>query len=717
MKKYLPACFALFISSSLFAQETNFTDTTVLSTVQVSSVLATDKMPVTKTNLTKAQIQKNNVGQDLPFLLNQTPAVVINSDAGNGIGYTGIRIRGSDASRINVTLNGIPYNDAESQGSYFVDLPDIASSTAGIQIQRGVGTSTNGAGAFGGSIHVNTNELITKPGIQLNNAAGSYNSFKNTLVLNSGLVGKHFTFDARASRISSDGYVDRASTNLKSLYESVAFVDIKNTVRLNLIHGKEKTYQSWNGVTESQLINDRTYNSAGTDKPGEPYDNETDNYKQTHVQLFYTHNFSKELKADVAAYYTHGEGYYEQYKTDARLNSYGLPILVTGTDTTRQTDLVRRLWLNNDLVGTIFSLQYKKGKTDLVFGGGYNTYKGNHYGEIISASIQAGVPKNYRWYDHNARKNDLSVYGKWTERIAPKLYSFIDLQVRNVTYNIDGFRDNPDLKINNDYSFFNPKAGLTYASGNTQVYFSYGRANKEPNRDDFETGNAPKPEQLNDFELGLQQTKGKSNFGINAYLMDYHNQLVLTGEINDVGSYTRTNIKDSYRAGVEMQGSVIINKIFSLAANVALSKNKVKNFSEFIDDYDAGGQLKNSFTNTDIAFSPNIVAGATVSAKPIKNLEIDLPAKYVGRQYLDNTSNKLRSLSSYYTQDILTRYRIQLKKEREIVVFANVYNLFSRKYTPNGYTFSYIAGGNQVTENYYFPMAPVNFMGGVNIKL
>ncbi len=717
MKKFLPAIIALFISNILFAQEKKFNDTTVLSAVQVSAILATDKMPVTKTNLTKAEIQKYNVGQDLPFLLNQTPGVVVNSDAGNGIGYTGIRIRGSDASRINVTLNGIPYNDAESQGTFFVDLPDVASSTSGIQIQRGVGTSTNGAGAFGGSIHINTNELITKPGVQINNTVGSFNSFKNTLILSSGLLGKHFTLDGRLSNISSDGYVDRASSSLQSAYGSAAYTDKKNTVRFNIIYGKEKTYQSWYGINGDQLINDRKYNSAGTDKPGSPYDNETDNYKQTHYQLFYTHSFSNNLKADVALYYTHGEGYYEQYKANAKLSSYGLPNYINGSDTTRRTDLVRRLWLDNDLVGTIFSLQYKKGTTDLIFGGGYNTYDGKHFGEVISATKQAAIPKNYRWYDNDARKNDLSVYGKWTEKVAPNFYTFLDLQVRNVNYDISGFRNNPGLTISNDYTFFNPKAGITYAKGNTQAYFSYGRANKEPNRDDFEAGSAPQPEQLNDFEIGFEQKLKKGKLGINTYLMDYNNQLVLTGEINDVGAYTRTNIKNSYRAGIEMQGAFQANKFMNLAANLALSKNKIKDFIEFIDDYDNGGQVQNKFSNSDIAYSPNIVAGLTLSLLPVKNLEIDFPAKYVGRQYLDNTSNKNRSLGSFYTQDILARYILKMKKDRQITFFANVYNLFSRKYTPNGYTFSYIAGGGQTTENYYFPMAAINFMGGINIKL
>ncbi len=718
MFKKFPAVAALFCSITAFAQQKPLNDTTVLNTVQVSAVKAGDKMPVTKTNISREEIEKTNTGRDLPFILDQTPGIVVNSDAGNGIGYTGIRLRGSDASRINVTLNGIPYNDAESQGTFFVDLPDIASGTDNIQIQRGVGTSTNGAGAFGGSIHINTNEDNAKKRLQLNNSAGSYGSLKNTLLYNSGTFAKHFTADFRGSNIQSNGYVDRAKTRMQSLYGSLGWQNKNDGFRLNVIYGKEKTYQSWYGITDDQLINDRTYNSAGTEKAGTPYDNETDNYKQTHLQLFYNHSFSKYLKSTVALYYTHGAGYYEQYKASAKLESYGLPAFIHGTDTTLKTDLVRRLWLNNDLYGTIISLQYKKEKTDLIFGGGYNSYDGLHYGEVISAKAQAAIPNNFRYYENDAHKNDFSIYGKLTQNILPNLFAFIDLQVRKVNYDINGFRYNPQIKLYNKYSFFNPKAGLTYIKANTQAYIFYGHAAKEPNRDDFETGltQLPKAEKLNDYETGVQQKFKGFSWGANLYYMDYKDQLVLTGQINDVGAYTRTNIKKSYRTGIEFQALGQANTWLQFNANFALSRNKVKDFNEFIDNYDNGNQEKNNYKNADIAFSPAVVAFASATIKPFKNLEISLPAKYVGRQYLDNTENKFRSLRPYYTQDIDTRYMLNLKGIQKIELFANLYNVFSRKYTPNGYTYSYVDGGKLTTENYYFPMAPINFMGGINIS-
>ena len=694
-------------------------DTTFLQPVEVTAIRAADKAPFAKTNLTKKEIEKNNIGQDLPYLLNQTPSVVTNSDAGNGVGYTGIRIRGTDGSRINVTLNGIPYNDAESQGTYFVDLPDIASSANSIQIQRGVGTSTNGAGSFGGSINLSTNEVNKKSFVELNNSYGSYNTSKNTVQFSTGILGKHFVVDGRLSRISSNGYVERAATDLKSFYFSTAYVDEKNSLRLNIFSGKEKTYQSWYGVTADEMKANRRFNEAGQDQPGTPYANETDNYVQTHYQLFYNHQFTPFWKANVAVFLTKGRGYYEEYRANQQLSDYGLMPYIKGNDTTTSTNLIRRLWLDNNFYGTIFSLQHQKNNNSLIIGGGLNKYEGTHYGEVISAVMQAAVPANYRWYNVKANKTDLSLYSKITHQFTPHLQLFADMQVRNVVYNIDGFAKNPTLNINNTYTFYNPKAGVTYTYNNWQAYASYARAGKEPNRDDFEAGKTqqPKREILNDFEIGIDKKEKLYSFGINLYYMKYKDQLVLIGNINDVGSYTRINIPNSYRAGIELQGNIIVTNKINITANLTLSENKIKNFTEIIDNYDTNGTIVNQYKKSDISFSPAVIGGGSINFTPIKNGEISLISKYVSSQYLDNTAQRSRSLDGYYLQNVrLTYGLLPVKWMKAATVIVQLNNIFGKKYEANGYTYSYYQGG-LTTVNNYFPMAPFNCMVGLNIRL
>ena len=719
MKLFISAL--LCVSSAVCVAQIpqKFNDTAYLQPVEVIAVRAGEKAPFAKTTVAKKEIEKNNLGQDLPFLLNQTPSVVVNSDAGAGVGYTGIRIRGTDASRINVTLNGIPYNDAESQGTFFVDLPDFSSSVNSIQIQRGVGTSSNGAGAFGASINLATNEINKKFYAELNNSYGSFNTLKNTLQFGSGILKNHFTIDGRLSRISSDGYIDRAKTDLKSFYLSTAYVAEKKSLRLNIFSGKEKTYQAWNGVPEYLLSTDRTYNSAGNEKTDSPYNNETDNYTQTHYQLFYNHKLNDFWKGNIAVFLTKGNGYYEQYKANKKLADYGLPNYNDGTTTIKKTDLIRRLWLDNNFYGSIFSLQHRKNKTDFIFGGGWNAYDGKHFGEITWAKVQAAVPANYRWYDLTAHKKDFSLYSKWTQQWTTNFQSFVDVQFRTINYTINGFRDNPSLIIKNNYNFVNPKLGITYNKYSWQVYASYALAQHEPNRDDFEAGNnnQPKPELLNDFETGIETKKTNYSFSANLYYMKYKDQLILTGKINDVGAYTRINIPNSYRAGIELQGKYVFSKCLNIAANIAFSKNKIKNFTEYLDDYDNGGQKTNFYSSTDIAFSPNTVAGSSINITPVKNGEISLISKYVSRQYLDNTSLKSRSLNAYYTQDIQLSYVLENKVFKAVTFIAQLNNVFRKKYEPNGYSFSYIYGGSLTTENFYFPMAQFNGMVGVNVRL
>ena len=693
-------------------------DTLMLDNIEVTSIRASDKAPFTKTNITKKEIEKVNLGQDLPFILNQLPSVVVNSDAGNGIGYTGIRIRGTDASRVNVTLNGIPYNDAESQGVYFVDLPDIASSVNSIQVQRGVGTSSNGAGAFGATINLSTNEVIKEKYVELNNSFGSFNSWKNTLKFGSGLLGNHFTIDARLSRISSDGYVERAKSNLRSFSVSTAYINKNSSLRFNIISGKEKTYQSWYGIPQSYLDSNRRYNEAGTEKPGTPYNNETDNYTQTHYQLFYNRKINNHLSFNTAIFLSRGKGYYEEYKAAQLYSDYGLPNYIAGTDTTTSTDIVRRLWLDNYFYGGIFSLQYQKNKSHFTFGGGWDEYDGKHYDIVTWA--QQGFPKNYTYSDLPATKKDFNIYGKLLQTLGAGFSGFADVQARFVNYNIKGFKSNPDIFINRNYTFFNPKIGLSYNKNDFQVYASYSVGAKEPNRDDFEAGitQLPKPEILYDLELGVEKKNTNCSYGATFYYMNYHNQLVSTGKINDVGAYTRTNAPQSYRLGIELQAGERFTKWLDADANISFSKNKIKNFTEYVDDYDNSDQLIYQYHNTDISFSPNQVAAATVNIIPMANSEISLQSKYVGRQFLDNTSHVSRSIDPYFVQNIKLSYTLNSKNILKTVTFVlQLNNVFNKKYESNGYTYNYFYGGALDVANYYFPMAGTNFLAAINIKL
>jgi iron complex outermembrane receptor protein len=708
----------LIAMHSLKAQQEVKDSFYTLSPVEVRAVRASEHAPFTKTNLSKKEIAKTNLGQDIPFLLNQTPSVVINSDAGNGFGYTGIRIRGTDATRINVTLNGIPYNDAESQGTFFVDLPDFSSSAGSLQIQRGVGTSSNGVGAFGGSINFSTNEVNKDAYAEFNNSYGSYNSWKSTLKGGTGLLDNHFTGDIRLSALGSDGFIDRAFSHLKSAYFSTAYINKSTSLRLNIFTGKEKTYQAWYGISEADLTaGNRKVNYAGTEKPGDPYNNETDNYTQTHYQLFFSQLFGKRFSFNTALFSTHGEGYYEQYKGDQKYSEYNMPNPPSGGSPITRSDMIRQLWLNNNFIGNIFSLQYKDNRTQATLGGAYTHYRGLHYGKVTWAAN--GLTSTNNWYDLGAFKNDFNIYLKEQTQFGKNWYFFYDIQYRHVKYNIDGFRDNSSLIVKNKFDFFNPKAGISYYKNGLKTYLSYAFANKEPNRDDFEAGQSqqPKAEKLNDIEAGVEKTSNKYNWSVTFYYMTYKDQLVLTGQINDVGAYSRTNIPESYRAGIELQGSYEFCKWMNAAANIAFSKNKVKNFTEYIDDYDNGGQKVNKYNSTDIAFSPSVVGGATINFLLLKKTELSLLSKYVSKQYLDNTQDSGRVLSAYYVQDVKIIYTIKKKKLKELNIIGQVNNIFGKKYEPNGYTYNYIYGGELSVNNYYFPMAGTNVMVGVSIKL
>ncbi len=688
----------------------------LMDPIEINAVRASDKAPFTQTTLSAKALEKLNLGQDIPFLLNQTPSVVIHSDAGNGVGYTGIRIRGTDATRINMTINGIPYNDAESQGLFFVNLPDIMSSVNSLQIQRGVGTSSNGSGAFGATMNLLTNEVREQAYTEISNSFGSFNTWKNTLKTGTGLINNRFTLDARLSQVKSDGFIDRAFSDMQSFYVSGAYLAKKSSLRLNVFSGKEQTYQAWYGVPENKLDADRRFNSAGTERPGSPYDNETDNYKQTHYQLFYNRSLRNNWNLNLAAFYTKGGGYYEQYKANQRYSRYGLNNFISGRDTLRRTDVIRQLWLDNHFYGNTFSFQKKTDKADIIFGGGWNQYDGRHFGELIWGS--AGVPDRHRWYDLDAFKSDRNLYVKWQQELNADWSLFGDLQYRNVRYDLYGFRDNPTLHSRNTWNFLNPKAGVRYSKGLWNAYASLAIANKEPNRDDFEAGAAQQPvhEHLRDLEIGVEKRSAAFSWGATFYYMYYRNQLVLTGKVNDVGAYARTNIPESYRAGLELTATWKPQPWFDISGNLTYSENKIRNFEAFYDDYDNGGQLKETYSSTDISFSPRLTGAATANFRPFRKAEISLLNKYVSRQYLDNTSRLSRSLNPYFLTDVRLSHQILPKFMKEIQLIGQVNNLLNVRYEPNGYTFSYLYGGNMATENFFYPMAGTNFMLAVQLK-
>jgi iron complex outermembrane receptor protein len=706
----LTGCLLLFIKVALSQDSTAVDSFYLLEPVEVRAVRAGALSPFTRTNITREEIKANNLGQDIPFLLNQVSSVVINSDAGNGIGYTGIRIRGTDATRINITLNGIPYNDAESQGSFFVDLPDFSSSTGSIQVQRGVGTSSNGAGAFGASIHFSTNEVNRESYAEINTSAGSFNTWKNTFRAGTGLLDDRFTADVRLSRISSDGFIDRSASKLRSWFASLAWLGSGTNLRLNVFSGNEKTGQAWYGISENDLLaGNRTINYAGTEKPGAPYENETDNYRQDHYQFFFDQQLGSGFHFNTALFLTHGKGYYEQYKAGESYADYGI-------NTAGHSDFIRQLWLENDYYGAIYSVRYngRKWRSDL--GGALTWYDGRHFGELIWAS--AGLPDpRYRWYDLDAMKNDFTVYSKNQYQFSDYWYGFADAQYRKVNYDIHGFRNNPLLEVNSAFDFFNPKIGITYSRNRLKAYASFGIARKEPNRDDFETNIQPRPENLYDWELGMEKSGSRSGWSAVLYHMRYKDQLVLTGRINDVGAYTRMNIPRSYRAGVELEGRSRLAQWISASANLSLSTNRIQDFEEYIDDYDNGGQKLNRFSSTDIAFSPSVTAGGTLSLFPFQHAELNFPGKYVSRQYLDNTGDVNRSLDPFYVQDLRASYILKSKWMKEAKIIFQVNNIFDNDYEPNGYTYNYIYGGELIVNNFYFPMAGRNYLLALNISL
>lgn len=711
---------------SAYGQEKQQDSTKVekLDEVLVKAVRVDAKSPITHSNVTKEDLAKRNLGQDIPMLLNFLPSVVTTTDAGAGIGYTGIRVRGVSSQSTNITINGIPYNDAESLGTFWVNLGDFASSTESLQLQRGVGTSTNGSGAFGASINVLTDAVAKEASGEISNSFGSYNTRKHTAKFSTGLMNDHIEIAGRLSNIVSDGYIDRASADLKSYFLQGSFVDDNTLIKAITFGGKEVTYQSWNGLEDlEKLKDDRTYNTAGeyTDDNGNTqfYDNEVDNYSQDHYQLHWNQRYSNQWSTTLGLNYTKGQGYFEQYKEDESFDDYGLNPLDFNGETIDETDLIRRRWLDNDFYVINANASYKDDNLNLIFGGSYSHYDGDHFGEIIWAEYASQTEIRDRYYDGNSIKNDFSLFTKANYRLNEKISLYGDLQVRNVTYKTTGTTsDLVEFAVDKDFTFFNPKAGITYSlNTNNDLYFSYARANREPNRTDFESNNTIEPEQLNDFELGWRHKKGNFVFNANAYYMLYNEQLVLSGQLDDVGNPIRTNSGKSYRLGLELEAIIPVTSKLTLQPNVTLSTNKN---SETIIDFD--GELQD-LGKTDISFSPSLVAANAIVFQPVKNLQMSLLSKYVGEQYMSNTEADLSKLDSFFINDFNINYTLKTASVFDAIVFSGlVNNIFNVKYVSNGYYYTYDdtwsnPGSIATIEGAgFYPQATTNFLVGVTLK-
>lgn len=722
-RHYCLLSFVLTITFSGTAQETTKDTLTSkevsLDEVLVSAVRVTTQTPVTFSNLTKEQFKSRNLGQDIPIMMNYLPSVVTTTDAGAGVGYTGIRVRGSDATRVNVTINGIPYNDSESQGTFWVNMPDFASSTESLQLQRGVGTSTNGAGAFGASLNVLTDNYSKESKGEISNSFGSFNTRKHTVKFSTGLMNEQFEIAGRLSAINSDGYIDRASSDLKSYFLQGTYVGKTTLIKALAFGGIQKTYQAWYGLEDPEkLQNDRTFNVAGLyfDENGTMkfYNNETDNYQQDHYQLHWNERWNEHWSSNFALHYTKGKGYFEQYKEDEDFSDYGLNPIILGGETIDVTDLIRRRWLDNDFYGTTFSVNYNKNQVDVIIGGGANKYEGAHFGEIIWAQYASQSEIRDRYYDDFSTKTDVNIFAKINYQLTDKWRLFGDLQYRNVGFTANG--DETGL-VDDTFNFFNPKAGVTYVLNEKQnFYFSYAKANREPNRNDYESGN-PRPEQLDDYELGWRLSTTKTKLNVNGYFMKYKDQLVLTGELNDVGAPVRANSGDSYRIGFEVDATFKITDKWFLQPNVTVSQNKNQDFV-----FQRDGVLENLGT-TNIAFSPDLIAANRLVFMPFQNFQVSLLSKFVGEQYMGNIDAKSSKLDSYFVNDLNASYEIVTKKIfKSIRIDALMNNIFNLEYESNGYFYTYDddfsnPGTIKTIEGAgFYPQAGINFLLGLTLN-
>ena len=706
MKNYIlclwltAACF-----TTLLAQDnpikTDSTATQNLDEVLVKAVRVKSNAPITHSNISKKDIEKRNLGQDIPILLNYLPSVVSSSDAGSGIGYTYLRVRGSDATRINVTINGIPYNDAESQGTFWVNLGDFASSVESLQLQRGVGTSTNGSAAFGASLNILTDAISKEAGGEISNSFGSFGTQKHTVKFTTGLLDDHFEFAGRLSKIYSDGYVDRAFTNLRSYYLQGNYVDDNTIVKAITFGGKEKTYQSWYGLDQSQLEEDRTQNPY-------TYDNETDNYWQDHYQLHWNESLNSYWSTNIGLNYTRGKGYFEQFKDNRDAADYN-NLINDGSDV-----IVRR-WLDNDFYVVNASATYDKNGLEIISGISYSDYTNDHYGEVIWGSdLASGTAIRDRYYLSVSDKSDFSLFSKATFRMTEKLQAFLDLQGRFVNYKTVGLTSSRTaIDVDAKFNFFNPKFGFTYSlNNNNSIYASFARANKEPNRNDFESNATDLThEELNDFELGWRHESERLRLNANVYYMQYNNQLVLTGALDDVGEYLRENVDKSYRLGLELDATLFLSEQFSLNSNLAVSRNKIQDLT-----IDRDGSLQN-LGDTNIAFSPDLITTHALEYTPNSKFRAALIGKYVGEQYMSNTDTEASKLDSYFVTDLNFSYVLPLKTVFKSVVFTGmVNNLLDLEYEDRGFTYLDTWSGPTASEvQGYYPQATRNFLAGVTL--
>ncbi|HWB62013.1 MAG TPA: TonB-dependent receptor [Chitinophagales bacterium] len=728
---------------------------TLSDAVIVSSTRASGLAPVASQLITKAELSKNNLGQDVPFLLDQTPSAVITSDAGAGIGYTGIRIRGSDNTRINVTLNGIPVNDAEDQGVYWVDIPDVVSSTQSIQIQRGVGTSTNGPGAFGGTISIQTQSPSVDPYGEADVSGGSFGAFKITGKAGTGLIKKHFFADASGSYITSNGYIDRAWSHLQSYFAQAGYINDKTLLKFVYFGGREHTYQAWDGVLQDSLATNRTYNDLGTDygQHSPPYANQTDNYKQDYFQLLFAQQLPMGFHLNAGLFATLGQGYYEEYKVGQDYNAY-----FPGYDTVPAvTDLIRQKWLKNYFYGGTFALDYNYRAFTATLGGILSQFKGENFGKVIWAQDITGVDPGRYYYDGHGAKNDYTVYAKFNYYLLHKINFYADLQYRYVHYTTNGIDDNLlSYNFTNTWNFFNPKAGVTFdINSRHHLYASFAMAHREPNRDDIlaaPPGLQPVPEVLRDVEVGYRSFFNAGNnvqvlLNPGFYYMNYKNQLVLTGQLNDVGASIRQNVPNSFRTGIEILGGFAfwyrlphqygeletLRKVFAINYTFTYSINKIQSFNEYVYTYDDNYVSIDSLTqiinhkNTYIAFSPDIVASLELVAYPVRGLSISVMSKAISKQYLDNTSSETRLLKPFYYTNINISYSLPLQKPgKEIILKLLLNNIFNHLYESNGYTYTEryaspdgnggLAVSPAATYNYYSPQAGFNVLAGVTVK-
>lgn len=699
--------------------------------VNITATRAGDKYPAAYSVMSQKEIEKVNFGKDIPFILQNTPSVVVTSDAGTGIGYTGMNIRGTDLTRINVTINGIPLNDAESQGVWFVDLPDIASSTEDIQVQRGVGTSTNGAGAFGATVNIMTARHPEDAYGELSVTGGSFGTARSTASFGTGTFGRNFAVDGRASFLTSDGYIDRASADLRSYYISAGYYGKNTTLKLVSFSGVEKTYQAWEGVPGDSLAVNRTFNPAGKyhDAAGniQYYRNQTDNYQQDHYQLLFSQQLAPRLNLNLAFFYTKGFGYYESYKSSEPFANYGLPDVIAGGDTIKNTDLVNRKYLDNDFYGFTFSSNYElKKRVKVTLGGGWNRYYGKHYGKVIWAQYASSGNNERNWYYSTGDKSDFNIFTKAVYTLFGKLNLFADLQYRYVYYIMDGTLDDlRTLDQEHTFNFFNPKAGIYYDfTDNHHAWLSFGIANREPSRNNYKDADPdrmPSAETLYDYELGYNFSSNPVRAGMNLYYMQYRNQLVLTGEINNVGEAIMVNVPESYRLGIEVTASFTILKSLTWDINGSFSRNKIKEFTSYTDMYDAAwnktGQDTSYLGETDLSFSPAVNIGSTIRYMPVKGLTVSLYSKYIGRQYIDNTSAKSRSLDPWFVNNLGFEYVLKTGFFREIGFQVMIGNIFNEQYESNAWVYPYLFDGEAHEMTGWFPQAPVSVMAGITLRL